>query len=756
MTFFNPRYPSLGGLAIGIIVPWLAFSTENIPYFKQIGPTTLLTVNFNQSPDKSTLIELQKALRQQKRKFPPPHPRNTELIFIEAMIHRAQNHPKEASELFQAIPPATILGEFAVYFEALDKKKAGEDALESERYEDSTAFCDASRQMFSELMGRDSPFQTLYKTAYYECNFCIAKGWVKAKKKEQAQEFIPTLLKQWTTIPPDQAEYLYKSLADIHLEDKKPDQARFLISEAKKNLLDPSWITLYEFQHPEIKSGTPNLKPTPSPEELLKSQKETESAVYVDTLRSQKKYAEALQFATKTTKELPYLARSPQLASKLFMVVKSALQDKVDFFSLLGDIKTLSSYHMYQIARKIWEDTYPKEAAQIFYQIYSVYPKSEESSYSLFFLARIYEDEQNWAKAKETLEKIVTLYPNTTFFKRSVFKLGWMSYLIRKEKDALRWLEHAKTLAEHPNDKAEANYWLYKTYLKLEAPSEASKYAALIEKESPLSYYSFLLGKFPKLTAGSVSYSQSPGEPFQSRIYLMRALFSVGLLDFAMDVLSSLDLEQDVQLAREAIMFYGALKKFRPSIVIAYNLIHENDMERIPKDLVESIFPMEFGHIIKAEAHKNHLDPELIFALIKQESAYEDKALSRSGAMGLMQLMPATAEHVAKSKNLKLAKNNQLFDSSLNVQLGAAHLKLLINRYKGNVAFALAAYNAGTTRVDQWVERWGNLPLEVFIELIPFDETRGYVKLILRNYAFYYFLNQKQLKPQKIFFTFSS
>lgn len=117
--------------------------------------------------------------------------------------------------------------------------------------------------------------------------------------------------------------------------------------------------------------------------------------------------------------------------------------------------------------------------------------------------------------------------------------------------------------------------------------------------------------------------------------------------------------------------------------------------------------------IAKAAAHKYSLDESLLFAVIKQESGFNSKAVSSAGAKGLMQLMPGTAKSLGVS---------DVFDPVQNINGGAKHLRGLLNRYKGNLILALAAYNAGEGNVD----KYGGVP--------PFKETQNYVKSILANY----------------------
>ena len=119
----------------------------------------------------------------------------------------------------------------------------------------------------------------------------------------------------------------------------------------------------------------------------------------------------------------------------------------------------------------------------------------------------------------------------------------------------------------------------------------------------------------------------------------------------------------------------------------------------------------------------------------KQESGFDVSARSRAGALGLMQLMPATARQVAASASEPAPAD--ILEVQTNLRLGIRLLSNLLRENDGDVIDALSSYNAGPDRKTLWRQRWGHLPAEVFVELIPFEETRGYVKTVLRNYAFY-------------------
>ena len=148
-------------------------------------------------------------------------------------------------------------------------------------------------------------------------------------------------------------------------------------------------------------------------------------------------------------------------------------------------------------------------------------------------------------------------------------------------------------------------------------------------------------------------------------------------------------------------------------------------------------FPKPLEKYFNRSAKKNDLDPAWPLAIARQESAFNPKARSKKGALGFMQLMPKTAKYTAQANNIKLDHLKKLHNPDLNIFLGTAYLAELQKKFKNNKVHATAAYNAGPTRVTRWLKNWGDLPLDIWIEIIPFDETRKYVKNVLAYRVIY-------------------
>ncbi|MCJ8169005.1 transglycosylase SLT domain-containing protein [Atopomonas sediminilitoris] len=154
-------------------------------------------------------------------------------------------------------------------------------------------------------------------------------------------------------------------------------------------------------------------------------------------------------------------------------------------------------------------------------------------------------------------------------------------------------------------------------------------------------------------------------------------------------------------------------------------------------DDLEVRFPMPYRSSFVNAARKHGLHPSWVVAVTRQESAFMNDARSGVGAMGLMQLMPATAKETAQRYGIPLSNVRNAYLPETNIQLGSAYLHQVLNQFKGNRVLASAAYNAGPGRVRQWLRGAEKLSFDVWVENIPFDETRQYVQNVL-TYAVIY------------------
>lgn len=148
------------------------------------------------------------------------------------------------------------------------------------------------------------------------------------------------------------------------------------------------------------------------------------------------------------------------------------------------------------------------------------------------------------------------------------------------------------------------------------------------------------------------------------------------------------------------------------------------------------IYRQDYSEYVEKYAEENNIDSLLVYAIIKAESNFDDEAVSNKGATGLMQLMNETAEEVAQNESIEFVSNDSLYNPEINIQIGVTYFANLLEIF-GNVAIALAAYNAGMGTVQSWIDDGIIKADGSDIENIPYKDTNMYVRKILNDYEIY-------------------
>ncbi len=148
-------------------------------------------------------------------------------------------------------------------------------------------------------------------------------------------------------------------------------------------------------------------------------------------------------------------------------------------------------------------------------------------------------------------------------------------------------------------------------------------------------------------------------------------------------------------------------------------------------------FPVNYLSEVQRNAKRQDLEPAIIFGLIRQESMMDENARSAVGALGLMQIMPETGKQIAHKLKESWQSENSLFNPDINIKYGVFYYKQLLTRFDGHFALAMAAYNAGPNRVVKWLPVDKTLPADIWIEIIPYKETRKYVTSVLAYATIY-------------------
>jgi soluble lytic murein transglycosylase len=335
------------------------------------------------------------------------------------------------------------------------------------------------------------------------------------------------------------------------------------------------------------------------------------------------------------------------------------------------------------------------------------------------------------------------------------WKIAWGHYL-RRRLDAAELLRaHLRLFPASENSPA-ALYFLGRLAESENDPGVARAYYDEIVREYPNYYYAVeARERLKTVTAtpavatreflSSVAFPPrarklnfEPNGTTRLRIARARMLASADLEDWAEGELRFAGQTEDQPHVIGLELAKLAAAKAGPDQAMRYIKHYAGGYLYMPLDSAPEIFwkfafPMPFRQDVERFAKQNSLDPFLVAALIRQESEFNPKAVSRKNARGLMQIEPLTGRELSRKLQIRPYSTARLFQPAMNVQLGSYYFKTIVAALNGHLEAALAAYNAGPSRARSWLS-WGEFrePAE-FVETVPFSETRNYIETVLRN-----------------------
>jgi soluble lytic murein transglycosylase len=277
----------------------------------------------------------------------------------------------------------------------------------------------------------------------------------------------------------------------------------------------------------------------------------------------------------------------------------------------------------------------------------------------------------------------------------------------------------------------------YRNFYYAELARERMKYLPAASGDAVTQYA--ILDRVPPIDgSGKVVESDPPTDELHEQ--KAELLANGGLIDFAVRELQAAAAKdggswapaETAQLYVETGHYDRAIEFMKRSAPNYFAL----DIPDLPRKYWEALFPKPYWSDLKHSSTANGLDPYLVASLIRQESEFNPSAVSRANAVGLMQLLPKTGRAVAKEEKLKRYNASELYTPAVNMQLGTRYFRGMVDKF-GSFEYALAAYNAGSDRVQEWLGQGKYRDAQEFVESIPFTETREYVQAIMRNAGVY-------------------
>ncbi len=391
------------------------------------------------------------------------------------------------------------------------------------------------------------------------------------------------------------------------------------------------------------------------------------------------------------------------------------------------------------------------EAVQAFESLARNYPKGDPAARATFRIADMTEGDGDTVKARGLYRTFYMEFPKNKLADDALWREGWLTYLEEDYKGASILFQ--KLLMEYPSSEFAdtVTYWAGRAAEKRGMTEDAIGHYTRVINNYPLSYYAAIsrgrLSVVPAeiplpLQIKTTSYSAKQVNRYVSfHLNRGKTLLDLGFREDASTEFSLAESRCDdkgtlLDIARLFVEI-GDYHKVQRIIIKGFQEYLREDMSQANNEIWRFSFPTGFSDHVRVNAEMNSLNPYLVHAIIREESSYKMDAVSRAGAIGLMQLMPTTGRNMSKQTGFKDYSTLSLYRPDVNIVLGSLYLKMLVEDYKGNVSLAVASYNAGPNAVSTWISRYGLGEMDEFIEKIPYSETRNYVKKVLRSYEIY-------------------
>jgi len=433
---------------------------------------------------------------------------------------------------------------------------------------------------------------------------------------------------------------------------------------------------------------------------------------------------------------------------------------KSELTNLSGVTPEQNAQRLYILGEVAWAS----DENELFYstvdQLRQIAPTSQWLELALLSVANLHLVHHEYDQALDAFRELQQRFPNGSRASYAHWKAAWLTLRQGRNDEAKKLFEEQIALYPNGNETSAALYWRARLAEEDNQPAMARAYyqklsdryrnyyyaelgrdrlKKLPETPEPLDRYP-LLDRVPALENSKIELIEPPADD----LHLQKAqlLGNGGLVDLAVRELQAASSSaggnswgptETAQLYIDTGHFDRAIEVMKHSVPSYFAV----DIPALPRPYWEALFPRPYWPDLKRYSVANGLDPYLVASLIRQESEFNPQAVSRANALGLMQLLPKTGKLVSREEKLRRYNPSELFTPAVNLQLGTRYFRGMVDQFGGSFEYALAAYNAGSDRVEEWLGQGKYRDPQEFVESIPFTETREYVQAILRNASVY-------------------
>jgi soluble lytic murein transglycosylase len=401
---------------------------------------------------------------------------------------------------------------------------------------------------------------------------------------------------------------------------------------------------------------------------------------------------------------------------------------------------------LYELARLLQRAGQTSRGTTVYERLLADHPDAPNGPEAALNLARARADLGQLDAARDALQVVLTRHPESQAAASARWELAWLEYRAGRLRDAALAFRQLSTTVV--SARLAGLYWSGRALDQLGEKAAALALYREVLSRGPHGYYGILAArrvreKPPAPIAAALKLTADPVKLLRSEPRYQRALAlgSVGFDGFAILELETLgrDAAGDSDRAWALGWAFADLGEAGRSLRYLRRALGpavEAGAPGIPGRLWQLYYPLGYAESVRSAARSAGLDPYYVAAVIREESSYDPRARSGVGAIGLMQLMPDTARHVAQGLGRPLTEISAVWEPPVNITLGSRYLAQLQARFQDPL-LAVAAYNAGPHRVQRWVADRPRADMEEFVDQIPFDETRAFAKRVYTSWHHY-------------------
>ncbi len=598
---------------------------------------------------------------------------------------------------------------------------------------------------------RNGPWSANLEKYYLDFKMVQLEDQVTRKNKKAAVG-IDALLSGAAVLNREQKSKAYQLLGDLAMLDNNYNEAQFFFEQAQDQKDSKYLQEKLDFIAKTKTTVMPPAKTATAAPEMAGDEAKIEERIKL--AQKQNDPIAALKDSVQILNEYPGSRAARRLKDKPLEIYNS-LSEKLVKVKALNEMEEADTTRLMEWAHNMHRRADYSGSLSLAMKALDKSPQAPSTTSALWIASRSAHFLGQYDKALELYKKLYTYHLGSDEAAEALFRASLIYFRKQDYTSSSALLER---LLQQGRDRYDLNgqYWLVRSLQESKSERATQAAADLIERY-PFSYYGLRLRA--ESQKGKLSWPDNKdkapalGNEFfvvgaqKSAWHRFKILSEAGWVSEAQEELSSVPFLKDatlkVQLAEKLVE--------RHQYVTAIRWINEA-LEADPRlrreQFVKIGYPEAFASLYQVEADRYGVDAVLFKSLTRQESAFNLKAVSTSNALGLMQMIPPTAQEVSKKLGMKVELPDDMFRPEVNIPMGSYYVSQMLDQFQGSVPFALAAYNAGPYRMKLWIDaraevsellaKPSSAPVdELWFDELPWTETSFYVKAILRNVLLY-------------------